>query len=42
MTRAIAIARAQLAPLPAVEIVRSLIVSGCGLALLLAGRALPF
>ena len=42
MARAIALARTQLTPLPALEIARALIVSGCGLALLLAGRALPF
>jgi hypothetical protein len=42
MVRAIALARTQLAPLPVVEIARALIVSGCGLALALAGQALPF
>jgi hypothetical protein len=42
MDRAIALARTQLAPLPALEIARAMIVSGCGLALLLAGQALPF
>ena len=42
MARAIALARTQIAPLPALEIARALIVSGCGLALLLADRALPF
>lgn len=42
MARAIALARTQLAPLPALEIARGLIVSGCALALVLAGQALPF
>lgn len=42
MARALAYARTQFAPLPALEIARALIVSGCGLALALAGRALPF
>ncbi len=42
MTRAIALARTQLSPFHALEIARALIVSGCGLALLLAGQALPF
>jgi hypothetical protein len=42
MTRAIALARTQFAPLQAVEIARAMIVSGCGLALAFAGQALPF
>jgi len=42
MARAIALARTRLAPLPALEIARALIVSGCGLALVLAGPHLPF
>ena len=41
MARAIALARTQFAPLPTLEIARALIVSSCGLALLLAGQALP-
>jgi hypothetical protein len=41
MIRAIA-ARMPIAPHPAVEIARALIVSGCALALALAERALPF
>jgi hypothetical protein len=42
MARAVALARTHLSPLPALEMARVLIVSGCGLALLLAGQALPF
>ena len=42
MAKAIALARTHVAPLPAVEIARALIVSGCGLALVLAGPVLPF
>lgn len=41
MARAVALARTHLAPFPALEIVRALIVGGCGLALALAGPALP-
>ncbi|WP_282098587.1 hypothetical protein [Qipengyuania proteolytica] len=42
MAKAIALARTHVAPLPGMEIARALIVSGCGLALILAGPVLPF
>ena len=42
MAKAIALARTHVPALPAGEIARALIVSGCGLALVLAGPALPF
>lgn len=42
MAQAIALARTHIAPLPAAEIARTLIVGACGLALVLAGPALPF
>lgn len=41
MAKAIALARTQIAPVPVAEIVRVLLVSGCGLALVLAGPVLP-
>ncbi|WP_258319795.1 hypothetical protein [Qipengyuania flava] len=42
MAKAIALARTHVAPLPVADIARALIVSGCGLALVLAGPVLPF
>ncbi|WP_324828739.1 hypothetical protein [Qipengyuania zhejiangensis] len=42
MAKAIALARSHVAPLPVVEVARALIVGGFGLALVLAGPALPF
>ena len=41
MAKAIALART-CSPVPAAEIVRAAIVSGCALALILAGPVLPF
>ncbi|WP_282099895.1 hypothetical protein [Qipengyuania gelatinilytica] len=42
MAKAIALARTHVPALPLGEIARAAIVSGCGLALVLAGPALPF
>ncbi|WP_282098657.1 hypothetical protein [Qipengyuania xiamenensis] len=42
MAKAIALARTHVPALPLPEIARAAIVSGCGLALVLAGPALPF
>lgn len=42
MAKAIALARIQATALPLGEMMRAAIVSGCGLALVLAGPALPF
>lgn len=42
MAKAIALARTHVPALPLAEIARAAIVSGCGLALVLAGPALPF
>ncbi|MFA6220011.1 MAG: hypothetical protein WC692_09580 [Erythrobacter sp.] len=42
MVQAIALARAYVAPRQLAGVARALIVSGCGLALVLAGPALPF
>jgi hypothetical protein len=41
MAQAVALVRSHIAPLPAVEIARALIVATCGLALVFAGPALP-
>ena len=41
MTKAIALARTHVPALPLGEMVRVALVSGCGLALVLAGPALP-
>ncbi|WP_282099672.1 hypothetical protein [Qipengyuania qiaonensis] len=42
MAKAIALTRLHIAPLPVAAIARAMIVSGCGLALMLAGPVLPF
>ena len=42
MAKAIALARAHVPSIPAAEMARALIVSFCGLALVLAGPVLPF
>ncbi len=42
MTRAIALARTHVPPLRLEEMLRTAIVSGCGLALVFAGPVLPF
>jgi hypothetical protein len=42
MAKAIALARIHVAPLPAMDLARTLLVSGSGLALIFAGPALPF
>ena len=42
MAHAIALARTHFAPFPVANIARAVIVSGCGLALALAGPILPF
>ncbi len=42
MAKPVAIARSQTAPYSVADIARALIVSGCGLALVLAGPVLPF
>ena len=42
MAKAIALARTHVAPISATELTRALIVSGCALALALAGPVLPF
>ena len=42
MAKAIALARTHVAPISATDMARALIVSGCGLALVLAGPVLPF
>ena len=42
MARAIAFAQTRIPPMPSAGIVRSAIVSGCALALILAGPSLPF
>ena len=41
MAKAIAFTRSHIAPLQMADCARAMIVSGCGLALLLAGPALP-
>lgn len=42
MAKAIALARSTVPALPLGEVVRTAVVSGCGLALILAGPVLPF
>ena len=42
MAKAIALARTHVPSIPAAEMARALIVSGCAFALVLAGPALPF
>ena len=42
MAKAIALARTHVPALPATELARIAIVSGCALALILAGPALPY
>lgn len=42
MAKAIALARIHVPALPLGEAARAVMVSGCGLALILAGPALPF
>jgi hypothetical protein len=42
MAQAIALARTHAAPHQLADVARMLIVTGCGLALILAGPALPF
>ena len=42
MAKAIALARTHVPSIPAAELVRMAVVSGCGIALALAGPALPF
>ena len=41
MAKAIALARTHVRPVPVAGIARAMIVSGCGLALVFAGPALP-
>lgn len=42
MAKAIALARTHVPTVPAADIARMVIVSGCALALILAGPALPY
>jgi hypothetical protein len=42
MAKAIALARDVVPAFPSAEVARAMIVSGCALALILAGPALPF